>query len=276
MSEWNRLPKEGGWCEKTLLKKVSCLDGDVEIPNIYINNSTLFCNNTSALLSEVEIPASFDGSAVKKISDNMFRGDTHIVSVVIPEGVKEIGASCFRECSNLVSVSLPSTITTIGSEAFQYCEKLESVKIPSGVTKIEPDTFSRCYSLSEVVIPNTVTTIGYGAFHSCPMKSIEIPDSVTSIGWVAFYDSKLTSLVIPDSVRYIDSEAFANSSLLESAVISGNLSSIPNKLFENCTNLSLIMFNGTVAKWNSLNKGSGWNEGVPATKVVCLDGEVNL
>jgi len=34
--------------------------------------------------------------------------------------------------------------------------------------------------------------------------------------------------------------------------------------------------NGRVEEWNAIEKGNDWNYEVPATKVVCKDGEVEL
>ena len=35
-------------------------------------------------------------------------------------------------------------------------------------------------------------------------------------------------------------------------------------------------YEGTVEEWKAISKGSSWNYNVPATKVVCKDGEVSL
>ena len=63
----------------------------------------------------------------------------------------------------------------------------------------------------------------------------------------------LTSITIPDSVTSIGVSAFSA-----------------------CTSLTTITFNGTISQWNFITKESYWNSNVPATKVVCTDGEVNL
>ena len=87
------------------------------------------------------------------------------------------------------------------------------------------------------------------------MKSV-IPNdgSVTSIGEYAFYDCRnLASITIPDSVTSIGDDAFSY-----------------------CFNLTSITFNGTVAEWNAIDKGSYWNEVVPAIEVICSNGTVKL
>jgi hypothetical protein len=83
---------------------------------------------------------------------------------------------------------------------------------------------------------------------------VVIGNNVTSIGRGVFaYCSSLKSIVIPDSVTSIDYEAF-----------------------EGCNLLSNIIYKGSINKFKTINKLSGWNYGVPATKVICNDGEVGL
>ena len=56
-----------------------------------------------------------------------------------------------------------------------------------------------------------------------------------------------------------------------------NLETIRNGAFSNCTSLSNINFNGTIAQWKAITKGTGWNIGVPSTtKVTCTDGQTTM
>lgn len=110
------------------------------------------------------------------------------------------------------------------------------------------------YTLSEDGTQYAVTGIGTleEAYNIViPSTYNDLP--VTSIGNNAFnHRLDLTSIVIPDSVTYIGESAFRDSGL---------------------TN---ITFNGTREQWDTIIKGDYWNEGVPATKVICSDGGVYL
>lgn len=54
------------------------------------------------------------------------------------------------------------------------------------------------------------------------------------------------------------------------------VTSIGDAAFYGCSSPTEIKFNGTVAQWNAISNGLYWNNGVPATKVICSDGEVAL
>lgn len=98
------------------------------------------------------------------------------------------------------------------------------------------------------------------------------------LGWGCFVDN--TNLVgapkIPDSVAIIGTNAFAKCPSLASVDISINVTSIDDGAFYGCTSLATIAFNGTIAQWNAITKGTNWNRYVPATYVQCSDGQVAL
>ena len=124
------------------------------------------------------------------------------------------------------------------------------------VTEIDQYAFRDCDRLESVEISDSVTSIGKDAFCNCDsLTNIKIGGSVTSIGYAAFgYCDSLTSIAIGESVSSIGDYAFAS-----------------------CSSLTSITFNGTIEEWNAIEKDYyGWKAGVPATKVVCLDGEVAI
>ncbi len=61
---------------------------------------------------------------VTKINAYAFKGNTNIVSIVLPETLEEIGAEAFAECELLTSIVIPESVTTIATGAFTYTETL--------------------------------------------------------------------------------------------------------------------------------------------------------
>ena len=67
-----------------------------------------------------------------------------------------------------------------------------------------------------------------------------------------------------------------NQRAIKSVIIPATITRIEDYAFYFCTKLNHIIFNGTVEQWNAISKGKDWNYEVPATKVICADGEVTL
>ena len=166
---------------------------------------------TTKYLSEIEIPATYNGKPVTQILPEAFSSATNLTSITIPDSVTSIGYYAFRDCTSLTSVVIGEGVTSIGDAAFSNCTSLSSVVIGDSVTSIGNLAFDDCSSLTSVVIGEGVTSIGGWAFQSCSsLTSVVIGDSVTSIGNYAFCAcTSLTSVVIPDSVTSIGSGAFS-------------------------------------------------------------------
>ncbi|MBQ3506818.1 MAG: leucine-rich repeat domain-containing protein [Clostridia bacterium] len=169
--------------------------------------------------------------------------------------VTEIGERAFEEVVHISSVVIPTSVTTIGMGAFSECENLTSITIPDSVTMIGEWAFFGCKNLESIAFPNTINKISSQLLDHCDsLTNIDIPNSVTIIEDVAFqYCDNLTSVTIPDSVTVIGYGTFYA-----------------------CDNLENITFGGTIEQWNTIEKGDNWNRSVPATKVVCSDGDVEL
>ncbi|GEM_PF-1792501 len=216
--------------------------------------------------------------SVTSIGYGAFKNCTSLTSVEIPDSVTSIGNDAFRDCTSLASVDISDSVTSIGSGVFSNCTSLASVDISDSVTSIGNNAFRDCTSLASVDISDSVTSIGDYAFADCTsLASVDIPDSVTSIGYEEFKScTSLTSVEIPDSVTSIGARAFFNCTSLASVEIPNGVTSIGGSAFWGCTSLSSISYVGTVEQWKAITKVSDWNGNVPATKVVCSDGEVGL
>jgi hypothetical protein len=244
---------------------------------------------------------------IRIINDYAFYGYPSLASVTLPDSITRIGVGTFGDCNSLTSVTIPDSVTTVGSHSFENCINLTynikgnlkylgnennpyiylvgmvdktatSVTIDNACKFIGANAFNYCINLTNVAIPNSVTMIGDSAFAQCyDLTSVTIPNSVTTIGNRAFSScNSLASVTIPDSVTAIGVAAFYGCESLTSVTIGNSVATIRISAFERCDNLTSITFTGTVAEWNEIEISGEWNVSVPATKVVCSDGEVAL
>lgn len=178
-------------------------------------------------------------NTLKTISDIAF-GVTSLVNVVIPDSVESIDDAAFLWCSSLENVMIGNGVKSIGLNPFAVCASLKSITVSSD----NPNYYSKNNCLIETATKTLVS--------GC--ASSKIPSDVTTIKDYAFYGcTSLASVEIPDSVTNIKSNAFLY-----------------------CTSLEKITFKGSTEQWNAIKKGESWHDHIPATKVTCTDGEVDL
>ncbi|WP_230670147.1 PKD domain-containing protein [Methanosarcina barkeri] len=239
---------------------------DSEVKTAYItvaepvDNFTYLSDGTSVTITgysgpggDVVIPSTIGNLPVTAISDSVFKSNTNITSVTIPDSVTTIGSSAFYGCTGLTSVTIPNSVTTIGNNAFNGCTGLTSMTIGNNVTKIDDRMFYGCSALISVVIPDSVTTIGDSAFYQCSnLASVTIPDSVTTIDSYAFRDcNALTSVTIPDSVTNVESRLFYGCTGLTSVTIGIGLDEIPSYMFYGCSALTSVTIPDNVTEIGS-------------------------
>lgn len=146
------------------------------------------------------------------------------------------------------------------------------------ITGLKPEV-----KTSSIIIPDTisnkqVSSIDTSAFeNNSKIVSITIPDSVTNIGRSAFAGcSGLTSVTIGNSVTSISTSAFAGCTGLTSITIPDSVTWIGDSVFYGCTRLTNIKFNGTIAQWNAVSKGSNLVKNAGTSQVNCTDGIVQI
>ena len=266
-----------------------CIDTSIVIPSAY-NGMQVTGIGASAFANHFRLRSITIPNSVRSIEEGAFAYCDGLRNIEIPNSVTYIGASAFKNCYQLNNIEIPNSVTSIGDYAFYTCNGLKSITIPASVTIVGDFAFGNCAGLTNIDIPANVTIIGNGAFSGCSGVTSIMVDSnnpnYVSIDGVLFNKAitnlicypagKTGSYTIFDSVTSIGDSAFENCDGLTSVTISDGVTTIGNSAFSRCDSLTSITFNGTKAQWNAISKDSDWTYNVPATEVVCSDGEVSI
>lgn len=176
--------------------------------------------------------------------------DTDLVIPKTHDGlpVISIGEGAFSDCNDLTSVTIPDSVTRIGENAFYNCRKLKDVYI----TDVE--AWRNISFGDKNSYPNF-----YGTLHALDAEGKEV-----------------TELVIPNGVTSIGDFVFRNFKSLTGVTIPNSVTRIGNYAFYGCPGLTTITYTGTMAEWNAVSKGASWLYSVPATEVICSDGNEKI
>lgn len=191
-----------------------------------------------------------------------FLNNNEIQTVVVSEGVTSIGENVFENCQNMESITLPTTLTSIGHAAFMQADGYVST----------------VYGLTEITIPSGVASIGGSAFWGSAIGSLVIPESVTEIGKYACRDCAALKIVTINGT-VIGEFMFVSCTKLSTFNIGSKLKKIGSNVFNYCSALKTITYDGTLEKWQAIEKGSNW-DGRSAmetaqsglVKIQCTDG----
>lgn len=227
-------------------------------------------------LASIKIP---DG--VTKIGKSAFDQCYNLKYVELPEGLKRIEDSAFY-VSSLLSITLPKSLTYIGDDAFTGCSIVEvvnnsslhiytgtsshgrvaeyAIEVHSGESKIV-----NCGEYLFYTYNNTNYLVDYTGNDT----DLRLPENYNGQGYEiynqVFYNrneynnNPIYSVIIPDCVTKIHERAFANCSDLKEIVIGQNVSYLEYGVFDWCSSLTAIYYNGTEYSWNGIYQ-YGWSD----------------
>lgn len=126
----------------------------------------------------------------------------------------------------------------------------------------------------QILLPETLKSIESFAFSECEnLDTCEIPNGVTRIGASAFSGCKnLGQIIIPESVRSLETRIFRNSGL--SRITLPKEISIAPASFENCENLTTVVYAGTQKEWKNRIVYTYGNEILHSATIHCTDGDI--
>ncbi len=186
---------------------------------------SVFAGARFSYLSEITIPATYNGLPVAMIAGSAFANKTSLVTINIPNTVEYV-----------------STV-----DPFEGCTNLEAIN----VYEVEGNTSVRYWSENGVLFDYGTFSTSAGATAKLAYMPLaktgtyRIPYGVEEIPSRAFANSKISKVVIPTTVSVIGVEAFANCENLTSIVFEADATNVPltieARAFSGCTALEKIL-----------------------------------
>lgn len=174
---------EGGYNIVEYLKKDDPSITELEIPAEY-NGKPVVNIESSAFKDAEDVESVAIPDTVTKIGDHAFSFAVRLKTVSIPDGVSEIGDYAFESCLSLNDINIPEGIMRIGAFAF-IASRIKSVTLPKSLEVLDDDAFSCCFELKSVTF-NSVPRFGKGVFYGCA----NLPADITLMGLVNSFDIK--------------------------------------------------------------------------------------
>ena len=234
-----------------------------------VSGGTAYITGYKGPGGNVLIPAQIDGYSVTAIGDGVFKGNSTLISVTIPEGVTSIGDYAFSNCESLLIAVIPESIERLGDFSFgcpylRFCGYGgESLVKTSGTEQGEYIINCGSYNNSLLDAPrvNKVSscgvTDGYAYFIKKDGTALvagylgndaetTVPSElggkpVEEIRDLAFQKLDfLKKVVVPDGVKKIGASAFSASKSLEEVVLPESVTDITYRMFTHCSSLSKV------------------------------------
>lgn len=191
-------------------------------------------------VSNLVIPAQYNGKNVVSIAQDAFRGISTLYSISIPDTIRQIDQGAFSNCNNLAGVYVYDTeyendpvyyssadgsllyinaITQQTELAFVPRTLTGTYTVPDGVTAILTETFYGKTSgddISRIVLPTTVTYVADGAFYNMRrLTEIEFEEggteplvfSPTAIDWNTDSGNAIQVLTLPARLQEFEDAA---------------------------------------------------------------------
>lgn len=214
--------------------------------------------------------------SVERIEGHAFWSCKNLTDVPLTNQIEEIGVGAFAGCSQLAQINIPRNdkYTKIENETFWGCQSLINVEIPDGMVNIGDRAFMGCKKMIQILLPETLKSIESFAFSECEnLDTCEIPNGITRIGGSAFSECKnLGQIIIPESVRSLETGIFRNSGL--SRITLPKEIGIAPASFENCENLTTVVYAGTQKEWKNRIVYTYGNGILHSATIHCTDGDI--
>ncbi len=223
--------------------------------------ATLQPSEGEAYKGIITIPeqVTFEGKIyeVAIIANEAFKDCKDLTEISIPKTITKIGGHAFKGCDNLRTVNYNANNCVSAadvkgksvSSAFEDCKGITTVNFGGDVVIIPEYLFWGCTGLTEITIPENVQQIGGAAFIDCSAISKITINAIKCIRMSsdnnrpAFVGAPITTVEFGPFATTIPDFAFYGCKTLTSVTIPETITAIGGAAFQNCPNLTTVIFN---------------------------------
>ncbi len=229
-----------------------------------------------------------------KLGSGMFGACSSLKEVNIPSTLTEIPTYLFTQCKNLEKITFHSSLSKMGIYSFNNAPVTE-IDFIGGSRKQWKDVLDA--SIADARDVTNIFGMNICYFVKCsdgyyidvdtyynnmqnePTEDKDDPSKGMYNG-VDSTNSDWKKLVIPSTCGGLTMTSaceatFAGFQSLNFVSIPHTLTKLSKSMFAGCTSLSRILYDGTIAEWNALEKGDNWNYGLANVSVYCTDGKAS-
>ena len=172
-------------------------------------------------------------------------------ATVVDSGSCGTGVQWSLTSTGILIISGTGAVTQIPWQS----STVKEVIVLDGVTSLCDYAFTN-QPITRVTLPDSLTAIGAVAFAGCQIEKLYLPRNLKTVGGEAFTScTKLTYLDMDKNCAVtLDDMAFAKCTALETVHLSANIT-LGVCVFDECSNLKEVLFEGSGKQWLSLRSG---------------------
>lgn len=266
---------------KNLSGTIELIDGVKQISTADIGDRTNFMGRKK--LEEVIF-----SDSVQKIDSFSFWNCIGLKRIIFPKEMEIVAEQTLVNCISLETIRVYENINTLFSNAFINCPNLSVLRIDAGIGQnaekcLDEVCLLETRNSESVCCPQTliapsiaVREITKSQFSHKLERIIFIGN--TDIPSFLFYPSSvfygIKQIVVCEGIKKVGRFAFSYALFLHTVFLPKSLKMIEATAFQYCESLNSILYFGTIAEWNEIEKGDDWDKYTGNYIVHCTDGKI--
>lgn len=187
----------------------------------------------------VNVPKQIGDFEVLRIGNGVFKDQSNLKTITLPNTVKSIGTQSFMGCTNLNALDLPDSVSSIPDEAL-FKTGIKEFKVGSNIQTIGIRGLAGNTQLTSLVFEDGDKALAlkdYALATATALPEVNLPDRVNSLGKDVFSGTPNLKLYIKAESINTAGTSFAATGLKE-VVIRGE--TLHPSAFRNCEGLDVI------------------------------------